>query len=99
MASETVVHKWNHLQKKIKSLNRTKCSSTKKNREIAILIKYLNEKLLVLKAILQRRSDIYKCICCIICNKKKEEDQDYLTSCKGDEKGGKKTEDSTINQA
>ena len=70
-----------------------------KNREIATLIKCVNEKLPVLKALAKRRPDIYKSSYCILCNEDKEEDQDHLTICKGHEKGWTDTENSAINLA
>ena len=96
---EKTAHEWNTLWKKIKNQSRAKCTSQKRNREIATLIKCLNEKLSVLKTILQRRPDIYKSSCCIVCNEGEEEDQEHLARCKTHEKGWKETEDTTINLA
>ena len=44
-----VEHDWSVLWSKIKSQSGVHCTSMKKNREIATLIKCANEKLLVLK--------------------------------------------------
>ena len=96
---ENEEHDWSTLWRKIRSQNGVRCTSMKKNREIATLIKCVNEKLPVLKSLAKRRPDLYKNSHCILCNEDKEEDQEHLTTCKGHEKGWTVTENSAINLA
>ena len=79
-------HDWSTLWQNIKGQSGIKCTSMKKNRKLATLIKCINEKLPVLKTLVQRRPDLYKNAICILCNKDYEEDQDHLATCKEYEK-------------
>jgi hypothetical protein len=96
---ETATVEWNTLWRKIKSHNGVRCSSLKRNSEAAMLIKCLNEKLPVLKTLVQRRPDIYESPFCVVCNEETEEDQEHLACCKGHEKSWRETENTMINLA
>ena len=66
---EETEHDWSVLWSKIKDQSGVRCTSMKKNREIATLIKCVNGRLPVLKTLAQRRPSLYKSSHCIICSK------------------------------
>lgn len=72
---------WHILWKKIKNQNGIRCTSSKKNRRLGVLVKCLSEKLPVLKTMASRRPDLYNNSMCILCLKGEEEDQEHLTTC------------------
>jgi hypothetical protein len=92
-------HDWSLLWKKVRSHSGVRCTSMKKNREIATLIKCVNEKLPVLKTLAKRCPNIYKVPYCVLCNEDQEEDQEHLAICKGHENGWVITENLAINLA
>ena len=94
-----VEHDWSVLWSKIKSQSGVRCTSMKKNREIATLIKCANEKLPVLKTLALRRPNLYKSSKCIICKEDIDEDQDHLATCKCYKEDWKATEAAAINLA
>ena len=97
--TEETEHDWSFLWSKIKSQSGVRCTSIKRNREIATLIKCVNGKLPVLKTLAQRRPRLYKSPHCIACNEEIDEDQNHLAACKCYKKGWEDIENTTINLA